>query len=148
MTKTLKKILSRGASGTGIGNIISMLVALVSGIAGKNPQMTIYDYAKYTCAATVIGFAFAAASLLFESERISEGDGAALSLPRGGILSLRAAGGLVRFQARGAGGLLCRICGRLRMYVAGDLFRHESACKASERGTEVAEKRTLRNGAP
>lgn len=38
-----------------------MLVALVIGIAGKNPQMTIYDYAKYTCAA----------SLLFESERIS-----------------------------------------------------------------------------
>lgn len=71
MTKTLKKILSRGALGTGIGNIISMLVALVIGIAGKNPQMTIYDYAKYTCAATVIGFAFAAASLLFESERIS-----------------------------------------------------------------------------
>ena len=63
MTKTLKKILSRGALGTGIGNIISMLVALVIGIAGKNPQMTIYDYAKYTCAATVIGFAFAAASL-------------------------------------------------------------------------------------
>ena len=48
MTKTLKKILSRGALGTGIGNIISMLVALVIGIAGKNPQMTIYDYAKYT----------------------------------------------------------------------------------------------------
>ena len=66
-----KKMLRRGAMGVGIGNLISMTIALIMGSAMKSPQMTIYDYARYTCASSAIGFAFAAACLLFECEKIS-----------------------------------------------------------------------------
>lgn len=45
-----KKVSRRGAMGVGIGNLISMTIALIMGSAMKSPQMTIYDYARYTCA--------------------------------------------------------------------------------------------------
>ena len=41
-----KKVLRRGAMGVGIGNLISMTIALIMGSAMKSPQMTIYDYAR------------------------------------------------------------------------------------------------------
>lgn len=66
-----KQFILSGLVGIGMGNIISMLIALIISLSTNSDTMTVMDYVKYTIASSVIGFIFAGASSLFDNDKIS-----------------------------------------------------------------------------
>ena len=71
MKKYVKMFLLRGATGIGIGNIIAMLISVVIAVTSENSTISVYDYAVWTAASSVIGFVFGGLNVVFEIERLS-----------------------------------------------------------------------------